>query len=285
MAKDGWTRPAREALRPDRGFRLADLDPSSTPGWKGDSEDAEARLAEVGLELAELQERLFAQSRTGGSRSVLLVLQGMDTSGKGGIVRHVIGYVEPQGVTHRAFGVPTEQERAHHYLWRIGQALPEPGRIGVFDRSHYEDVLVVRVHDLVPPTVWGARYEEINDFEKDVVDSGTTVVKVALVISPDEQRARLRERLDREDKRWKYKPGDLDERVLWPRYTEAYQAVFDRTNTDRAPWFVIPADRKWYARLAVAELLTQALRDLDPRWPPVTFDVEAEKDRLDAQVL
>jgi len=285
MAKDRWTTAPHELLRPGHGFRLADLDPSSTPGWDGGPERAEERLDEVGGELAELQERLFARSCTGGTCAVLLVLQGMDTSGKGGIVRHVLGYVDPQGVQHHAFGVPTERERAHHYLWRIGRALPEPGRIGVFDRSHYEDVLVVRVHDLVPSEVWGARYDEINEFEKDVIDSGTAIVKVALVISPAEQKVRLRERLDRPDKRWKYRTGDLDERQLWPRYTEAYQAVLDRTSTDRAPWHVVPADHKWYARLAVCELLTDALRGLDLHWPEADFDVDAERARLDADTI
>ena len=209
----------------------------------------------------------------------------MDTSGKGGVVRHVIGMVDPQGVQLRAFGVPTEEERAQHYLWRIRRALPVPGRIGVFDRSHYEDVLVVRVHDLVPPEVWGARYDEINDFEKEVTASGTTIVKVALVISAAEQKARLGERLDRPDKHWKYNPGDLDERLLWPKYAEAYDAVFARTSTDVAPWHVVPADHKWYARLAVTELLSRALRNLHLDWPPADFDVEAEKARLSAQVL
>lgn len=285
MAKDQWTTPAQEVLRVGRGFRLADLDPSSTPGWGAGRTTAETRMVEVGEELSELQERLFADSRSGGTRSVLLVLQGMDTSGKGGIVRHVVGMVEPQGVQLRAFGVPTPEERAQHYLWRIRRALPEPGRIGVFDRSHYEDVLVVRVHDLVVADVWGARYDEINEFEQEVTASGTTVVKVALMISSAEQKARLRARLDRADKYWKYNPHDLDERLLWPKYAEAYQAVFERTSTDAAPWHVIPADTKWYARLAVTEILTRALRDLHLGWPPADFDVDAEKARLDAQVI
>ncbi|MGV8965206.1 MAG: PPK2 family polyphosphate kinase [Cellulomonas sp.] len=283
MAKNRWTTPAHEVLRAAPGFRLADLDPSSTKGWDGDEHAAEQRLDEVGRELSELQERLFAQSRAGGTRAVLLVLQGMDTSGKGGIVRHVIGYVDPQGVQHHAFGVPNEIERSHHFLWRIGQALPDPGRIGVFDRSHYEDVLVVRVHDLVHPDIWAARFAEINEFEKDVITSGTSVVKVALVISRAEQKARLSERLERPEKHWKYKPGDLDERALWSKYAQAYQSVFERTSTPGAPWFVVPADHKWYARLAVCELLTQALRDQDLGWPPADFDVEAEKARLDGE--
>jgi len=193
--------------------------------------------------------------------------------------------VDPQGVQHRAFGVPTEEERAHHYLWRIRRALPEPGRIGVFDRSQYEDVLVARVHDLVPPDVWGARYDEINGFEKDVTASGITLVKVALIVSSTEQKARLRARLERPDKYWKYNPGDLGERLLWPKYAQAYQAVFDRTSTGVAPWYVVPADHRWYARFAVSELLARALRDLHLDWPPADFDARAEKARLDAQVI
>ncbi len=280
---DRWTRPAHDALRVSEGFRLADFDPTGKPGWDGRSKHADAHLAQRGVLMSQLQERLFAEGLSGGTRSVLLVLQGMDTAGKGGIVRHVVGMVDPQGVQLSAFGVPTEEERKHPYLWRIENALPQPGKLGVFDRSHYEDVLVVRVHDLVPPDVWGARYDEINDFEARVVANGTTIIKVALMVSQAEQKKRLRQRLERPDKYWKYNPGDLDERLLWPKYAEAYQAVFDRTSTDVAPWFVVPADRKWYARLAVTELLAHAFKGLDLGWPPADFDVAAEMARLDAQ--
>ena len=259
---------------------MADIDADATPGFTGDRDDAEKILSARGEHLAELQELLFANGRTGDERAVLLVLQGMDTAGKGGIVRHVIGAVDPQGVRHRSFGVPTEEERAHHYLWRIEQALPSGGQIGVFDRSHYEDVLVVRVHNLVPPEVWGARYDEINEFERKVVESGTTIVKVAMFVSLDEQKERLAERLDRPDKHWKYKPGDIDERALWPKYQEAYQTLLDKTSTAHAPWYVLPADKKWYARLAATELLISALEKLQLAWPPADFDVEAEKRRL-----
>ncbi|CAN5206685.1 polyphosphate kinase 2 family protein [soil metagenome] len=280
---DRWTTPAHDALRVSPGFRLADFDPTGKPGWDGKAKHAEAHLERRGVLMSTLQERLFAEGRSGGTRSVLLVLQGMDTAGKGGTVRHVVGMVDPQGVQLKAFGVPTEEERTHPFLWRIENALPRPGMLGVFDRSHYEDVLVVRVHDLVKPEVWGARYDEINDFEARVVASGTTIVKVALMVSPAEQKKRLRERLERPDKYWKYNPGDLDERLLLPKYAEAYQAVFDRTSTDVAPWYVVPADRKWYARLAVTELLTHAFTGLDLGWPPADFDVAAEMARLDAQ--
>lgn len=168
-------------------------------------------------------------------RSVLLVLQGMDTSGKGGIVKHVVGQVDPQGMAHASFGVPTEDERKHHYLWRIRNALPSGGQLGVFDRSHYEDVLVVRVHNLVAPEVWGARYKEINAFEKELTEAGTTILKVVLVVSLDEQKRRLAERLDRPDKYWKFNPNDIDERAFWPAYQDAYQAVLEKTSTAHAP--------------------------------------------------
>ena len=274
----GWIEPAADALRPGD---LDALDCSSTPGWAGDRTAAEAQLAANGERLSELQEKLFADGRSGGTRSVLLILQGMDTSGKGGIVRHVIGQVDPQGVMHRSFGVPSVIERRHHYLWRVRNALPRPGYLGVFDRSHYEDVLIVRVHKLVPADVWGKRYDEINAFEAKTAAAGTRIIKVMLAISPEEQKARLLDRLDRPDKYWKFHPSDIDERRRWSDYREAYQAVLDRTSTDVAPWHVVPADRKWYARLAVSELLLDALTDLDLTWPPPAFDVDAERARLE----
>lgn len=279
---DHWRTPAHEALSAGPGFDLSTFDRRSTPGWTGDRKAADARLAARGEQMSQLQERLFANGRTGGTRSVLLVLQGLDTAGKGGIVRHVLGMVDPQGVALRSFGVPTADEAAHNYLWRIRKALPRPGYVGVFDRSHYEDVLVVRVEELVPRAVWEPRYDEINAFEAKVAAAGTVIVKAMLMVSAEEQAARLRERLERPDKHWKYNPGDIDTREKWPLYQEAYQAVLDRTSTDVAPWYVIPADRKWYARLAVTELLTRALQGLDLSWPVADFDVPTELARLAA---
>ena len=223
---------------------------------------------------------LYANSRSGDTRSVLLVLQGMDTAGKGGIVKHVVGAANPQGIEYTSFGKPTAEELKHHYLWRIRRALPGPGHIGVFDRSHYEDVLIVRVRDLAPPDVWGKRYDEINRFERKLVDDGTTIIKVAMFVSLDEQKKRLAKRLKRPDKYWKYNPDDIDERMLWPKYQEAYQAVLDRTATDYAPWHIVPCDRKWYSRLAITELLIEALKGLNLSWPPPDFDVAVEKKRL-----
>lgn len=262
------------------GARVTDIDTGATPGFSGSKADAAPVQAERSKRLAELQEMLYAASKGGDKRSVLLVLQGMDAAGKGGIVKHVVGAVNPMGVRYTAFGKPTEEERAHHYLWRIKRALPPAGHIGVFDRSHYEDVLIVRVHNMVAPDVWGARYEEINAFERELVDGGTTLVKVAMFISLDEQKKQLLERLDDPTKYWKYNPGDIDERKLWPQYSEAYQAMLDRTSTEYAPWHVLPCDRRWYSRLAVTELLIRALEGLDLSYPPADFDVEAERKRL-----
>ena len=269
------------ALRVGKGFVLADVDTSATPGFTGDKLAGKAALKACEAELSDQLERLFAEATAGARRSVLLVVQGMDTSGKGGIMRHVIS-VNPQGVKATAFKAPTKEELAHDFLWRIDKALPTAGELGVFDRSHYEDVLVVRVHELVPEAVWTKRYAQINAFERRAIAAGTTVVKVMTHISRDEQKSRLAERLDRPDKFYKYKPGDVDEREHWGAYMEAYQAVLDKTSTVGAPWHVVPADRKWYARLAVQQLLLEALRGLNLQWPQADFDVEEEKKRLSA---
>ncbi|HWC21647.1 MAG TPA: polyphosphate kinase 2 family protein [Flexivirga sp.] len=271
-----------EALRVTPGFQLADLDPAGTPAFSGKKKDAEEVMASVRDEIDDLQERLYAGGRDGDGPAILLVVQGMDTSGKGGVMRHVVGAVDPQGVKLHAFKAPSAEERRHPFLWRIRRELPDPGYIGVFDRSHYEDVLVVRVHDLVPPSTWGRRYGQINTFERAANDKGIHVLKVMLHISADEQKARLQERLDRPDKYWKFNPGDIDERELWDSYQEAYQAVLDKTSTDENPWYVVPADRKWYARLAVQQLLLDKLRELDLGWPEADFDVAEQKKRLAA---
>jgi PPK2 family polyphosphate:nucleotide phosphotransferase len=276
-----WTHEphAHLAFRP--GDKVSAIDPTATPGFRGSKTDAPALQAERNKRFAELQEMLYANNKAADDkRSVLLVLQGMDTAGKGGIVKHVVGSANPQGIRYTYFGVPTEEELSHHFLWRIRRGLPGPGKIGVFDRSHYEDVLVVRVRNLVPPEVWGARYDEINAFERELVDSGTTLIKVAMFVSLKEQKKRLMKRLERPDKYWKYNPGDIDERLLWPKYQEAYQAVLDRTSTDYAPWHIVPCDRKWYSRLAITELLIEALEDFNMSWPTADFDVEVEKKRL-----
>ncbi|GAA4715329.1 polyphosphate kinase 2 family protein [Pedococcus ginsenosidimutans] len=271
-----------EALRVREGFILAECDPRSTPAFDGDKAAGQKALAARAGEIGEFQERLYAESKMDGQRSLLLVVQGMDTSGKGGIMRHVVGEMDPQGVRYTSFKAPSAEERSHPFLWRIRNALPHSGQVGVFDRSQYEDVLVVRVHDLVPRATWSRRYAQINAFEEKVVADGTVIVKVMMHISPDEQKARLGRRLARPDKQWKYNPGDVDERMFWPQYQEAYQAVLDRTSTDAAPWYVVPADRKWYARLAVQSLVLEHLEAMDPQWPAVDYDVAAEQKRLRA---
>lgn len=277
-----WTGSPTQALRVGPGFRLVDLDPSSTPGYTGDKRNGAADLVTGHGPLDDLQERLFAASTAGSTDAVLLVLQAMDTAGKGGIVRHVVGSVDPQGVHLAAFKKPTPDELAHDFLWRIEKEVPPAGKIGVFDRSHYEDVLIGRVRHLADDAEIERRYGAINEFEAELVATGTRVVKVMLHISPDEQKARLTERLDRPDKHWKYNPGDVDERALWDDYMAAYQVAFDRTSTEVAPWHVIPADRKWFARLAVQGLLLDALEGIAPEWPKATYDVEVEKARLAA---
>jgi len=270
------------ALEAGPGFVLAERDPRSTPGYDGDKAAGAELMARTVPELDDLQERLYAEATAGATAAVLLVLQGMDTSGKGGVMRHVVGSVDPQGVRYTAFKAPTKEEREHPFLWRIRKALPRPGQIGVFDRSHYEDVLIARVHNLVPPTTWRRRYGQINDFEQKVTQAGTTIVKVMLHISSEEQKARLTERLERPDKHWKYQPSDVDEREFWPEYQQAYQVAIEKCSTREAPWFVVPADRKWYARLAVQQLVVEHLREIGPQWPAATFDIEAEKARLAA---
>jgi PPK2 family polyphosphate:nucleotide phosphotransferase len=279
MTKTTWA----TALQVGEGFRLEDVDAGSTPGFDGGKKQGAKELAARREVLGELQERLFAESRAGIAKdAVLLVLQAMDTAGKGGIVRHVVGGVDPQGIELVAFKAPTDEELAHDFLWRVESRLPQPGFIGVFDRSHYEDVLIGRVRRLASEEEIERRYGAIADFERRVGASGIRIVKVMLHISPDEQKARLMERLDRPDKHWKYNPGDVDERLRWGDYMAAYQTAFERTSSAEAPWHVIPANHKWYARLAVQELLIAALEDIDPQWPAADFDVEAEKKRLEA---
>lgn len=278
-----WIGDIGDLLRVREGFRLSEVDPAATPGYGKSKKHAAEDLAAGALELGEYQERLFAQSRVGATEaSVLLVLQAMDSAGKGGIVRHVVGSVDPQGVAITSFKKPSPEELAHDFLWRIERRLPQPGFIGVFDRSHYEDVLIGRVRSLAPPEEIERRYGAINDFEQRLASGGTRVIKVMLHISAEEQKARLMERLDRPDKHWKYNPGDVDERVLWPQYMEAYQIALERTSTEWAPWYVVPANSKSYARLAVQHLLLEALEEIDPQWPAADYDVAAERARLAA---
>ena len=283
MPKRSKHKPLSELLRvPAGGIELSSVDPSATPqapGGKATTKEEQGTLAPT---LADLQERLFAHGRTGGRRSFLLVLQGLDSSGKGGTIKHVVGQMDPQGVKITAFQAPTPEERRHDFLWRIRRRLPEPGLLGVFDRSHYEDVVTVRVRELARRSTWSRRYGAIERFEKGLADDGVAVIKCYLHISRSEFIERQLARLDDPTKHWKYNPDDLDVYGLWDDYLEAYNETLARLNHDHAPWYVIPADRKWYRNWAVTTLLIESLDRMDLEWPKADFDVKAEKARAKA---
>lgn len=283
MAKGAKTPSMAQQLRLPAGpVDLTRIDPRATPGFKGDKNAGKAALAELDPTVSELQELLYAHGRNGGDGRILLVLQGMDTAGKGGVMKHVVGLLDPQGVQIKAFRAPTPEERRRGFLWRIRNALPAPGEVGVFDRSHYEDVLVARVNKLARTDVIERRYDAINKFEHELVGSGCVVIKVMLHISSEEQKARLMARLERPDKYWKYNPADVDERARWDAYQQAYEIALERCNTEATPWYVVPADRKWYRNLAVTHLLIEHLKAMDLSWPAADFDVKLEKKRLAA---
>src|SRR3954454_12083114 len=237
-------------------------DPAETFGWhKG---EAKRRFVDIRDEVAELQKVLFAER----TRALLVVLQAMDAGGKDGVLRDVLTGINPAGVDVTSFRAPSEDELAHDPLWRVHAHTPAKGQIGVFNRSHYEDVLVVRVKGLVPEIVWRRRYEHIRHFEQLLVDEGTAIVKIYLNLSPEEQRERFQDRIDSPDERWKFRRGDLDDRKLWPEYMRAYREAIARTSTTDAPWYVVPADRKWVRNLTVAHILHHALTRLHPAYPP-----------------
>jgi PPK2 family polyphosphate:nucleotide phosphotransferase len=267
---------------PTAAVDLHAIDTRATPGFTGSGKaDATTAICHLRPRLADMQEELYAEGHTGGQHSVLLVLQGMDTAGKGGTVKHVLGLMDPMGMQYHAFKQPTIKEREHHFLWRVKRRLPPPGIIGVFDRSHYEDVVVVRVHGLVPPEIWSGRYSIINRFEAKLVASGARVIKCFLHISKEEQLKRLLARLDDPSKHWKYDPGDVDERAYWDDYQQAYSDALIQCNTEAAPWYAVPADRKWYRNWAVTKILTEQLGEMALTWPtPQGWDVEKERARL-----
>jgi PPK2 family polyphosphate:nucleotide phosphotransferase len=209
----------------------------------------------------------------------------MDTSGKGGVIEHAAGVMNPQGLQIASFKTPTPEELEHDFLWRIRKELPAPGRIGVFDRSHYEDVLVVRVNGLIPEPQWRSRYAAIRDFEAELAASGVAIVKCFLHISPQEQQERLLARLDDPAKRWKYNPGDVDVRARWHDYRAAYTDALRDTDTEAAPWYVVPSDRKWYRNWAVTALLLETLTELAPQFPPPSYDVATERRRVQESVI
>ncbi|MFF3804322.1 PPK2 family polyphosphate kinase [Streptomyces sp. NPDC002032] len=280
--KGGRDAPLGPVLRVPPGERvdLAAIHPAAIPAGPRDKAAGVAAMARMAEPLASLQERLYAASTAGDRRRLLLVLQGMDTSGKGGTVKHVIGLFNPAGCRIQAFKAPTPEELNHPFLWRIVKALPRPGEIGIFDRSHYEDVLIARVRKLVPRSQLGRRYDQINRFERSLADQGVTIVKVFLHISYEEQRERLLARLDNPDKHWKFNPGDITERAAWPAYQRAYELALERCSTGPAPWYVVPADRKWYRNWAVGKLLLEHLEEMAPAYPPADFDVQECRERL-----
>jgi PPK2 family polyphosphate:nucleotide phosphotransferase len=253
-----------ESLRvqPGKTFSLDHHDPASTLGWE--KEEAKAELAEVKARIDGLQIHLYAEEK----RSLLLVLQAMDAAGKDGTIRNILAGLNPAGIEVSSFRVPGGPEVQHDYLWRVHAVTPAKGMIGIFNRSHYEDVLVVRVKQFVPKSVWSRRYDHIKAFEQLLIDEGTTVVKCFLNVSQDEQRERLQERVDDPEKRWKFRMGDLDDRKLWPDYQQAYRDALARTSTADAPWYVVPADRNWVRNLAVAKILLHHLEEMNPKLPP-----------------
>lgn len=273
--------PPAETLIVGKGFKLKEVDPDSTPGYPGDKSDGEALLDALDDDLTGLQEQLFAESRFGSTKRVLLILQAMDTAGKGGIVTHVMGAMDPQGVQMKSFKAPTPEEKSYDFLWRIEKEVPAAGMVGVFDRSHYEDVLIHRVHRWASPEELERRYTAINEFEARQAAAGTKIVKVMLNISRDEQKERLLARLDEPAKLWKYSSNDLKERAFWSDYMDAYQKAFEKTSTEPAPWYVVPANKKWYARIAVQQLLLDALEGLKLQWPVPDLDVDMERELVE----
>jgi PPK2 family polyphosphate:nucleotide phosphotransferase len=260
---------ARFLVKAKKAANLHAIDPGSTKGAPGDRAATEGASLALNEEMAGLQERLWAEDK----RSLLVVLQAMDAGGKDGTIKKVFRGINPQGCRVTSFKAPSEEERDHDYLWRVHKSTPARGEIGIFNRSHYEDVLIVRVHDLVPKAVWSKRYDGINAFESELTNEGTTVVKLFLHISKDEQAERFRKRLGDPNKNWKFRAADLTERKHWDAYQEAYEDAVTKTSTAEAPWYVIPADHKWFRDWAVLSVLVATLRDMDPQFPPPEEDL------------
>jgi PPK2 family polyphosphate:nucleotide phosphotransferase len=265
------------AVEPGSTVRLDKLDPSFTGKHESESEAKTEIVADLDR-LQKLQYRLYAEHQ----RSVLIVLQAADAAGKDGTVRHVFGAFNPQGAGVHAFKVPTPEEAAHDFLWRVHAATPARGHIAIFNRSHYEDVLVARVHGLVPKDVWSKRYDRINEFEKNLTQAGTHILKFFLHISPDEQLRRFKKRLDDPQSWWKLNESDYAERERWDDYAKTYEDVLERCSTKRAPWYVIPANHKWFRNLAVARIVADTLDDLDIKLPEPAADIDAVRRAYEA---
>ena len=269
----------RYRIKPGQAVHLKDFDPNDKSGWDRDKEGGDAKLEELRLELDQLQEVLYAENK----RKILVVLQAMDTAGKDGVIRSVFQGVNPQGVKVASFKVPSMVEQAHDYLWRIHIEAPENGEIMIFNRSHYENLLVVRVHNLVPEEVWKKRFQHINDFERMLTDEGTTILKFFLNIDLQTQKERLMERLNDTQKQWKLSSADLPERKLWPAYMQAYEDVLSKTSTEYAPWYVVPANHNWYRNLVVASVIVDTLKKLNLEFPKPAADLEVYRKQLESE--
>jgi len=257
----------RLRVKPGRKVALAGHDPRATPGFRG-KRDADTILEKSIVRLSDLQYLLYAENK----RALLIVLQAMDTGGKDGTIRHVMSGLNPSGCRVKAFKVPGAEEIEHDFLWRVHQAVPPRGDFGIFNRSHYEDVIVVRVHGLKPRSVWEARYDQINAFERHLVENDVTILKFFLHISKDEQKKRIEQRIKDPTKRWKLTPSDFEERKYWNDYQQAYEDALNRCSTKWAPWFIIPADKKWYRNLAVSQIMVETLESMRMKFPKPTFD-------------
>ena len=272
----------REMYAVGAGFDLQAVDPEVVAHGPKDRDEARAACVALEQEAAGLHEKLWAESRKGGNRSVLICLQGMDTSGKGGATKAIDLLLDPLGFSVTGFGAPSDEEKAHDYLWRHERALPEVGKVRLWDRSHYETVLIERVRRFVPEETWRARYDQINEWEADLAERGVTVIKFMLHISREEQKQRLLERLADPTKHWKYNPKDVDERGLWDEYQAAYSDALTKCSTDGAPWFVVPANHKWHRDWILSNVLVETLRAMDLTYPAGDFDVAAEVARVEA---
>ncbi|PWG60448.1 PPK2 family polyphosphate kinase [Bifidobacterium catulorum] len=276
-----WSKHPSSRLRFGQGvIDLADVRGGSTPGFHATAEEGERFIQLSATEIARYQNLLYANGAKGGRRRLLIVLQGMDASGKGGIVRHVFRQVNPMGVHYHGFGRPTDEEASHDFLWRIRRELPQDGWISIFDRSHYEDVVMPNVYGTMEEKAWRPRYDTIRRFEKGLVADGCAIIKIFLVVSRAAQRRQFVERLDDPTKHWKFDVSDLDARERWDDYMAAWQETFEQTCTDYAPWYVVPADNRWYSRAVVSELLRVTLKAMELNWPEADFDLDEARRRL-----
>ena len=275
-----WSLPPAQLLRFHSHTHLVDIDAGSKPGFDGDQEAGERFIADSSSEIANYQRLMYANGIHGDTHRVLIVLQGMDASGKGGIVRHVFSQVDPMGIHYHGFGKPSEEDLAHDYLWRIRRELPSNGWISIFDRSQYEDIVMPRITGSLPEETWRARYGQINDFEAELAGSGCAIIKIFLVSSRQAQRKHFLRRLDDPTRYWKFDPSDLEARDRWDDYMAAWQEVFERTSTSIAPWYLIPADKRWYSRMVVSELLRTTMKNFNQTWPPLDADRDEALARL-----